>query len=136
MSDYRGKLVLIINTATKCGFAKHFDGLEKLHQKYKDKGLVVLGFPSDTFHQEPESNDTVENVCKLNFGVTFQLSEKIKVNGENGHPVYTYLKSQLKGNIKWNFTKFLVSPTGEPLRRYSPATKPETIEKDIKKYLG
>ena len=134
MSDYRGKLVLIINTATKCGFAKHFDGLENLHQKYK--GLVVLGFPSDTFHQEPESNDSVENVCKLNFGVTFQLSEKIAVNGKNEHPVYAYLKSHLKGRIKWNFTKFLISSTGKPLKRYSPATKPETIEKDIKKYLG
>ena len=136
MSDYQGKLVLIINTATKCGFATQFDGLESLHQKYKDKGLVVLGFPSDTFHQEPESNDTVENVCKLNFGVTFQLSEKIKVNGENEHPVYTYLKSHLKGKIKWNFTKFLISSGGEPLKRYSPATKPQTIENDIKKYLG
>ena len=134
MSDYQGKLVLIINTATKCGFAKHFDGLEKLHQKYK--GLVVLGFPSDTFHQEPESNDSVENVCKLNFGVTFQLSEKIAVNGRNEHPVYAYLKSRLRGRIKWNFTKFLISSSGKPLKRYSPTTKPETIEKDIKKYLG
>ncbi|MBN1251452.1 MAG: glutathione peroxidase [Bacteroidales bacterium] len=140
MSDYEGKTVLIVNTATKCGFAPQFKGLEELHQKYKDKGLVVLGFPSNQFqNQEPETNETIEEACRINFGVTFQLSEKIDVNGENTHPVFVYLKKQLSGifgsKIKWNFTKFLVGPDGKPFERYSPTTKPESIEKDIVKLL-
>ena len=141
LSDFKGKLVLIVNTATKCGLAPQFKALEELNQKYKDKGLVVLGFPSNDFHdQEPESNETVEKACLINFGVTFQLSEKIHVNGENTHPVFVYLKNSLGGilgkKIKWNFTKFLISVEGEPLKRYAPMTKPEAIEEDIVKYLG
>jgi len=140
MSDYKGKAILIVNTATKCGLAPQFEGLEKLHQKYKDKGLVVLGFPCSQFmNQEPESNKTVEQACKINFGVTFQLTEKINVNGPKTHPVFKYLKSELGGlfgdKIKWNFTKFLISPKGKPLKRYAPRVKPEAIEKDIKKVL-
>ena len=136
MSDLKGKAVLVVNTATKCGLAPQFDGLEKLHQQYKDKGLVVLGFPCNQFqNQEPETNDTVEEACKVNFGVTFQLTEKIDVNGKNTHPVFMYLKSKLRGilgsKIKWNFTKFLISPEGKPLKRYAPTTKPAKIEKDI-----
>jgi len=141
MSAYKGKAVLIVNTATKCGLAPQFDGLEKLHQTYKDKGLVVLGFPCNQFMgQEPETNETVVESCRINFGVTFPLTEKVKVNGPNTHPIYAYLKKELGGfltkRIKWNFTKFLVTPEGEPFKRYSPTTKPREIEGDLKSMLG
>ncbi len=140
MNDFRGKVVLIINTATKCGLAPQFDGLEKLHQQYKDQGLVVLGFPCDQFGgQEPESNDTVEMTCRMNHGVTFQLTEKVLVNGPETHPVFTYLKGKLGGwfgaNIKWNFTKFLIDKEGKPIKRYSPTTKPEKLERMIQQLL-
>ena len=136
MSRYRGKVILVVNTATKCGLAPQFDGLEQLHQKYKDRGLVVLGFPSNQFlNQEPETNETVEETCRINHGVTFQLFEKINVNGKNTHPIFKYLKSKLSGfpgsNIKWNFTKFLIDKNGKPVKRYSPVTKPEKLEADI-----
>jgi glutathione peroxidase len=136
MSDFRGKAILIINTATKCGLAPQFKELEVLHQKYKDKGLVLIGFPSNQFQkQEPEFNETMEESCKINFGVTFQLTEKIMVNGTETHPIFRYLKDQLPGKlgkrIKWNFTKFLISPGGIPLKRYSPTVKPTSMEKDI-----
>ena len=112
MSDFKGKAVLIINTATKCGLAPQFDGLELLHQNYKDKGLVVLGFPCNQFqNQEPETNDTMTESCRINHGVTFQLTEKIDVNGDKTDPIFKYLKDELGGflgnKIKWNFTKFL-----------------------------
>jgi glutathione peroxidase len=141
MKNFKGKNLLIVNTATKCGLAPQFDGLETLHQKYKDKGLVVLGFPSAQFlNQEPETNETVEEACKINHGVTFQLTEKIDVNGKNEHPVYTYLKSKKGGfwgsKIKWNFTKFLVDKNGNVVERYAPTTKPEAIEKDILKIIN
>ena len=140
MSDFKGKAILVVNTATKCGLAPQFDGLEKLHQTYEDEGLVVLGFPCNQFlNQEPESNDTMEESCRINFGVTFQLTEKVEVNGRNTHPIFHYLKNELGGlfgnKIKWNFTKFLITPEGKPFKRYSPTTKPETIEKDIQKLL-
>lgn len=140
MSDFRGRLVLVVNTATKCGLAPQFEGLEQLHEKYKDQGLVVLGFPCDQFMgQEPETNETLEQVCKVNHGVTFQLTEKCDVNGKNAHPVFKCLKSELGGilgsKIKWNFTKFLVGKDGTPYKRYAPITKPEAIEKDILKLL-
>lgn len=140
MSDFEGKAVLIVNTATKCGLAPQFDELEALHQKYKDQGLVILGFPSNQFMgQEPETNETVEEVCRINHGVTFQLTEKVDVNGANTHPVFEYIKKELKGllggKIKWNFTKFLVSPEGKPFKRYGPTTTPSSIEKDIVKLL-
>ena len=141
MKNFKGKNVLIVNTATKCGLAPQFDGLETLHQKYKDKGLVVLGFPSAQFlNQEPETNETVEQACKINHGVSFQLTEKVDVNGKNEHPVYTYLKSKKGGflgsKIKWNFTKFLVDKNGNVVERYAPTTKPEAIEKDILKIIN
>ncbi len=141
MKDFKGKNVLIVNTATKCGLAPQFEGLEALHQKYKDKGLVVLGFPSAQFrNQEPETNETVEQACKINHGVTFQLTEKVDVNGKNEHPVYTYLKSKKGGflgsKIKWNFTKFLIDKKGKVVERYAPTTKPEAIEKDILKIIN
>ncbi|MBL7869955.1 MAG: glutathione peroxidase [Flavobacterium lindanitolerans] len=141
MKDFKGKNVLIVNTATKCGLAPQFKGLETLNQKYKDKGLVVLGFPSAQFmNQEPETNETVEEACKINHGVTFQLTEMVDVNGKNEHPVYTYLKSKKGGflgrKIKWNFTKFLVDKNGNVVERYAPTTKPEAIEKDILKIIN
>ena len=140
MADYKDKAVLIVNTATKCGFTPQLKGLEKLHQTYGEDGLVVLGFPCNQFaNQEPETNDTIEEVCKLNHGVTFQLTEKVDVNGSEEHPVFTYLKDNLGGllgsKIKWNFTKFLISPSGEPIKRYAPITKPSKIEKDIQNLL-
>jgi glutathione peroxidase len=140
MSEYKGKVVLVVNTATKCGLAPQFEGLEKLHEKYKDKGLVVLGFPCDQFrNQEPETNETMEEACRINHGVTFQLFEKILVNGKDTHPVFSYLKSSLGSifgkKIKWNFTKFLIDTNGKPIKRFSPVTPPEKIEKDIEALL-
>jgi len=136
MSDYKGKTILIVNTATECGLTPQFKGLEKLHNKYKEKGLVILGFPCNQFGgQAPESNEEVEEVCRLNHGVTFQLSERIDVNGDNAHPVYVYLKKELRGalgrDIKWNFTKFLISPEGKAIKRFSPKAKPAKMEDDI-----
>jgi len=140
MGRYKGQVVLVVNTATKCGLAPQFDGLEKLHQKYGDKGLVVLGFPSDQFlNQEPETNETIVEACRINHGVTFQLFEKINVNGKDTHPIYKYLKSELGGflgsKIKWNFTKFLIDKNGKPVKRYSPTTLPDKMEADILKLL-
>ena len=141
MKKFKGKTILIVNTATKCGLAPQFDGLEVLHQKYKDKGLVVLGFPCAQFlNQEPETNDTVEEACKINHGVTFQLTEKIDVTGKNTHPVFAYLKKKKGGflgnRIKWNFTKFLIDKNGNPVKRFAPTDKPEKIEKDILKLIN
>lgn len=141
MEKYKGKAVLVVNTATRCGLAPQFKGLEALHQQYKDKGLIVLGFPCNQFqHQEPESNETMEQACEVNFGVTFPLTEKIRVNGKETHPVFKYLKKNLGGflgsKIKWNFTKFLISPEGIPVKRYAPTTKPEKLEAEIKKLLS
>jgi glutathione peroxidase len=141
MALYKGKVVLIVNTATKCGLAPQFRELEALHQQYRDKGLVVLGFPSNQFmNQEPESNETMEQTCEAHFGVSFQLTEKIRVNGRDTHPVFKYLKNQLPGRfgkrIKWNFTKFLVSSEGKPYKRYAPTTKPRVLEKDIQGLLA
>ncbi len=140
MSAFEGKPILIINTATKCGLTPQFEGLEKLHQSYKSQGLVVLGFPCNQFAgQEPETNDSIVEACRINHGVTFQLSEKIDVNGKNTHPVFKYLKKE-KGipffsAIKWNFTKFLVDKNGKVVHRYAPTTKPNKIAADIAKLL-
>jgi glutathione peroxidase len=141
MSSYEGKVVLVVNTATQCGFTPQFEGLEKLYQDYKDKGLVVLGFPCNQFgSQEPLSNETMEETCKIHHGVTFPLFEKIEVNGSHTHPVFKYLKSKLGGlfgsRIKWNFTKFLLDANGRPVRRFSPVTKPLAIEPYIKELLN
>ena len=140
MSAYQGKVVLVVNTATQCGLTPQFEGLEKLYQEYKDKGLMVLGFPCNQFgEQEPLSNDTMEATCKINHGVNFPLFEKIAVNGEHTHPVFKYLKSKLGGlfgrRIKWNFTKFLLDKNGRPVKRFSPVTKPADIEPYIKRLL-
>ena len=140
MNEFEGKAVLIVNTATKCGLAPQFEGLEELHQKYKDKGLVVLGFPCDQFkNQEPETNETIEEVCKINHGVSFQLTEKVDVNGKNEHPIFTWLKNKKSGffgkKIRWNFTKFLIDKTGKTVKRYGPTVEPKKMEKDILKVI-
>ena len=139
-ADYRGQVLLIVNTASKCGFTPQYKELEALYQKYKDAGLVVIGFPCDQFaHQEPGTDTEIEQFCQINFGVTFPLMKKIEVNGENEHPIYTFLKAQVGDcfgrNIKWNFTKFLVSRDGSVIKRYAPATQPMKIEKDIVEML-
>lgn len=140
MKDFKGKIVLIVNTATQCGLTPQFDGLEKLHQAYKEKGLVVIGTPCNQFGgQEPLSNDVMSETCRINYGVTFQLTEKIEVNGKNTHPLFRFLKSQfstwLGSKIKWNFTKFLIDQNGKPIKRFGPTTKPDKIEKYIAKHL-
>ncbi|CAN1545503.1 BtuE Glutathione peroxidase [Spirosomataceae bacterium] len=140
MAEFKDKAVLIVNTATKCGLAPQFDGLEKLHQTYGKDGLVVLGFPCNQFlNQEPESNKTVEEACRINHGVTFQLTEKVDVNGKNTDPIFKFLKDKLGGTlgsaIKWNFTKFLITPQGKPFKRYAPTTAPSEIEGDIRLVL-
>ncbi len=140
-SDFKDKVLLIVNTASKCGFTPQFEGLEKLHQQYKNQGLVVIGFPCNQFgSQDPGSNDEIGAFCQKNYGVDFLMMEKIDVNGNNEHPLYTWLKKQeggfLTDGIKWNFTKFLVNRQGEVVERYAPTTKPESIEADIVKLLA
>lgn len=130
MDTYRGKSVLVVNTASKCGLTGQFEGLEKLYQAYKDKGLVVLGFPCNQFgSQEPGDEASISECCILNYGVTFQMFSKIEVNGKNAHPMFKYLKQEQRGilgsKIKWNFTKFLIDSDGKPVKRFSPTTKPE-----------
>ena len=141
MNDLQGKVVLVVNTATKCGLTPQFEGLEKLHQDYKDKGLVVIGFPCNQFKsQEPETNESMVSTCQINHGVTFQLTEKIDVNGDNAHPIYKYLKKELGSllgsQIKWNFEKFLISKTGEIVDRVLPTVKPESMEEMILQELN
>lgn len=138
--DYKGKVVLVVNTASKCGLTPQYKGLEALHEKYEDKGLVILGFPCDQFaNQEPGDADAIKGFCELNYGVTFPLFEKIDVNGPNTHPVFQYLKDQkgglLSSKIKWNFTKFLVDKEGNVVKRFAPTKEPASIEADIIKYL-
>ena len=140
MNEFEGKAVLIVNTATKCGLTPQFEGLEELHQKYKDKDLVVLGFPCDQFkNQEPETNETMKEVCKINHGVNFQLTEKVDVNGNNEHPIFTWLKNKKSGffgkKIRWNFTKFLIDKTGKTVKRYGPTVEPKKMEKDIMRLI-
>lgn len=141
LSEFKDKVILIVNTATKCGLAPQFLELEKLHLAYKDKGLVVIGFPCAQFlGQEPETSETVAQVCLINFGVTFMLSQKIEVNGKGAHPIFLYLKKELPASffskvIKWNFTKFLIAKDGTPYKRYAPTVSPLDMEGDIKKLL-
>lgn len=140
LEDYKGKVILIVNTATKCGLKNQFNSLETLYQKYKDDGFVVLGFPSNQFlNQEPGTDEEVSQACQLNFGVTFPLFSKINVNGKDAHPLFKYLTKHqsgiMGGAIKWNFTKFLVDREGNVVSRFAPKTEPEAFEKDIKKLL-
>ncbi|MBR1632333.1 MAG: glutathione peroxidase [Bacteroidales bacterium] len=139
-SQYEGKVLLIVNTASKCGFTPQYDGLEALWQKYKDRGLVVIGFPCDQFaHQEPGSDEQIAEFCRINHGVTFPLMSKIDVNGANAHPIFKYLRSQTKGlfgdSVKWNFTKFLINRDGSKITRFAPVTKPEAIDSKIAELL-
>jgi glutathione peroxidase len=141
MKKYEGKVVLIVNTASKCGFTPQYKGLEELYKKYSDKGLVILGFPCNQFaNQEPGTEAEIGEFCTLNYGVTFPLFSKIDVNGKNTHPLYKYLKSELPGtlgnDIKWNFTKFLLDRNGNPVKRFGSSTKPEEITEDIEKLLS
>jgi len=137
LADYQGKVLLIVNTASKCGLTPQFEGLENLYKKYQEKGLVILGFPCDQFaNQEFAEDEKIDSFCKLNYGVTFPMFSKIAVNGEQTHPIFKYLKKELPGfiglpQIKWNFTKFLLDQKGNPVKRYAPTDKPEDIEKDI-----
>ncbi len=141
MNAFKNKVLLIVNVASKCGFTEQYAGLENLYQKYKDKGLVILGFPCNQFmNQEPLNEEEIKSFCSLTYGVTFPMFSKIDVNGENTHPLYKYLKEAKKGllgsaAIKWNFTKFLVDKNGTVINRYAPATKPESLEVDILIYL-
>lgn len=141
LNDFKGKVLLLVNTATRCGFAPQLTELEALHQEYKDKGLVVIGLPCNQFgNQEPETNDTVVQVCQMNFGVTFMLTEKIEVNGPGTHPLFAYLKthsrSMLGKDIKWNFTKFLVSRDGTVIRRFAPSKSPAALRPQIEELLS
>jgi glutathione peroxidase len=142
LSEYKGKVVLIVNTASKCGFTPQYDGLEKLYQTYKDKGLMVIGCPCDQFgHQEPGNDDEISQFCTMNFGVSFPLTAKLEVNGENTAELYNTLKSEAPGllgsrRIKWNFTKFLVNKQGKVIKRYAPTTKPIDISEDIESALS
>ena len=135
-ADYKGKVLLIVNTASKCGFTPQYKGLEALYQKYQDQGLVIFGFPCDQFaHQEPGDDAAIAQFCEINFGVTFPLMKKIEVNGEGTHPLYKYLKSQAKGvlgsAIKWNFTKFLISRDGTRVQRFAPTATPESLDEKV-----
>lgn len=141
LSQFKGKTLLIVNTASKCGLTPQFEGLEKLNQKYKDKGLVIIGFPCNQFaHQEPGDSVQASEFCQLNYGVSFLMMKKIDVNGKNASPIFQYLKKQAGGfitnAIKWNFTKFLISPNGSQIKRYAPITKPAKLEKDIEEMLA
>lgn len=140
MADYKGKVLLIVNTATGCGFTPQYEGLQKLYDKYKDLGLEILDFPCNQFgHQAPGTEEEIQKFCTLKYGTTFPLFAKIDVNGKDADPLFTYLKNQQGGfmgdDIKWNFTKFLVSRDGKVIDRYAPVTKPESIEDDILKLL-
>ena len=136
MQEYAGKVVLVVNTASKCGFTPQYKGLQTLYEEYKDQGLVILGFPCDQFaHQEPGGEDQIAEFCQMNYGVNFPMFSKIDVNGKNAHPIYKFLKSETKGKllkaIKWNFTKFLIDREGNMVKRYEPVVKPEEIAPDI-----
>ena len=141
LEHYKGKTLLIVNTASKCGFTPQYKGLESLYKKYKDRGFEVLGFPCDQFgHQEPGNDDEIAQFCEMNFGVSFSLFKKVDVNGADENPLFTELKNRAPGllgskRIKWNFTKFLVNDKGDVIKRYAPTMKPEDIEKDIVKSL-
>ena len=140
MSHYEGKLVLVVNTASKCGLTPQYEGLERLYTSYKDQGLVVLGFPCNQFGaQEPGSASDINEFCEVNYGVSFPMFDKVNVNGDQAHPLFKYLKSALGGvlgsSIKWNFTKFLIDRNGKPVKRFSPITKPHRIEATLKKLL-
>lgn len=140
LSDYEGKVLLIVNTASKCGFTPQFEGLQRLYEKYKDQNFEVLGFPCNQFgHQDPGADEEINQFCQLNYGVTFQMFSKIDVKGKNAHPLFDFLTTEQKGilgeQIKWNFTKFLVDTDGKVAKRFGPQKNPDTMEKDIEALL-
>ena len=141
IADFKGQVLLIVNTASKCGFTPQFKGLEAIYEEFKDKGFAVLGFPCNQFlNQDPGDNAQISEFCELNYGVTFPMFAKIDVNGEDAHPLFKHLTSAAPGllgskAVKWNFTKFLVDRKGNVIARYAPATKPEDIVADIRKLL-
>jgi len=142
LSSQRGKLLLIVNTASACGFTPQFAGLEKLWEDYRDRGLVIVGFPSNEFGgQDPGSNEDIASFCQLNYGVSFPMMAKTQVNGRDAHPLWQWLKAQAPGllgteGVKWNFTKFLVGRDGKVIKRYAPTDAPEALRKDIEKALA
>ncbi|RTP19523.1 glutathione peroxidase [Enterobacter roggenkampii] len=141
MADYAGKVILVVNTASQCGFTPQYAGLEALYKKYADQGLVVLGFPCNQFgKQEPGGADDISTTCYINYGVSFPMFEKVEVNGAAAHAIFRFLKDELPGvlggRIKWNFTKFLVGRDGKPLKRFAPMTTPEKMEGTIVAALG
>ncbi len=141
LADFGARALLVVNTASKCGFTPQYKGLEALWQQYKDQGLVILGFPCNQFgQQEPGDEATISEFCELNFGVTFSLFKKVDVNGSQAHPLFAQLKKRAPGllgsqGIKWNFTKFLISGDGKSIKRYAPTTKPEALKADIEALL-
>lgn len=140
MSDFAGKLVLVVNTASQCGFTPQYSGLEALYQKYKDAGLVILGFPCNQFGgQEPGGAEEIAQTCQINYGVSFPMFAKVNVNGADAHPLFVWLTRELPGllgkSIKWNFTKFLVGRDGKPLKRFATVTKPEKLDRYIRAAL-
>lgn len=140
LKDYEGKVLLIVNTATGCGFTPQYDGLQDLYEKYNERGFEILDFPCNQFgEQAPGTAEEIESFCDARFGITFKQFAKIEVNGKNEEPLYTFLKSQKKGifneNIKWNFTKFLVDKDGNVVDRFAPTTKPEALDKKIEELL-
>lgn len=141
LEDYKGKVLLVVNTASACGFTPQYAGLEELYKKYKDDGLEILAFPCNQFGaQEKGSDEDIKSFCDLQFNISFPLFSKVDVNGDDAHPLYKYLTNEQKGflgskKIKWNFTKFLIDKDGNPIDRYAPTTKPEAMEEDIKKAL-
>ncbi|RRN66869.1 glutathione peroxidase [Peribacillus simplex] len=141
LEEYRGKVMIIVNTASKCGFSPQYDDLQSLYAQYKEDGLAVLGFPCNQFlNQEPGDDLEIDSYCKLNHGVTFPMFAKVNVNGKEAHPLFSYLTENAPGvmgskSIKWNFTKFLIDRDGNIVSRYAPKTKPLEIEEDLKKLL-
>ncbi len=140
LSILKGKVVLIVNTASKCGLTPQFEGLQQLHERYESRGLTILGFPCNQFAgQDPAGEDEIHSFCQKNYGVTFQMMSKIKVNGKQSHPLYAYLRDAASGilgnRIKWNFTKFLISRDGESVERFAPKTEPEKLTEAIEKWL-
>lgn len=140
LRDFRGKVLLIVNTATQCGFARQLNELQELYDKYKDAGFVVLGFPSNQFmNQEPGTSEAILQVCEQDYGVEFPLFEKIKVKGKQAHPLYKYLTNEAKGiftsTVKWNFTKFLIDQNGKVVNRFAPTTAPKKLATEIEKLL-
>ena len=140
LSKFKGKAILVVNTASFCGLTYHYTGLEKLYQEYKEKGLVIIGFPCNQFgKQEPGTSEEINDFCNLNYDVTFPMSTKVDVNGKNAHPLFRYLKNELKGtltnNVKWNFTKFLIDRDGVPFKRFSSTIEPEDISSSIDEVL-